>query len=360
MKPLKIALKIIGIVLGIILLLAAAGIAFLSVREYKPKPTEPLSFDTGSTSPKQLHTGQTLTALSWNIGYCALDKDQDFFMDGGEHSRPSDPETLADTMSGIADILARENADFLLIQEIDKNSDRSYHIDEYSQITQSLAYAQSAYANNFLCDYVPYPIPGMLGKIDSGIATLTRYEPTSAERISLPVPFKWPVRIANLKRCLLVERIPIADSDKELVLINLHLEAYDDGEGKIAQTKQLMELLTDEYAKGNYCIAAGDFNQTFPGVDEQIYAIRDENYWTPSKLDTSALSTDWAVAFDDGTATCRLLNMPYDPDNSATQLYVIDGFILSPNVTLHEIKTLDEGFTYADHNPVRATITLNP
>ena len=50
--------------------------------------------------------------------------------------------------------------------------------------------------------------------------------------MQLPCPFSWPTRIANLKRCLLVERIPIADSDKELVLVNLHLEAYDDGEGK--------------------------------------------------------------------------------------------------------------------------------
>ena len=40
----------------------------------------------------------------------------------------------------------------------------------------------------------------------------------------------------NLKRCLLIERLPIENSDKELVLINLHLEAYDEGEGKAKQT----------------------------------------------------------------------------------------------------------------------------
>jgi len=45
------------------------------------------------------------------------------------------------------------------------------------------------------------------------------------------------------------------------VLVNLHLEAYDSGEGKIAQTKLLVEFLEQEYAKGNYVIAGGDFNQ---------------------------------------------------------------------------------------------------
>ncbi|MFR6426479.1 MAG: hypothetical protein ACLUNO_13905 [Oscillospiraceae bacterium] len=31
--------------------------------------------------------------------------------------------------------------------------------------------------------------------------------------------------------------------------------------------------------------------------------------------------------------TCRLDNQPYDAESEATQHYVIDGFILSPNVS---------------------------
>ena len=66
---------------------------------------------------------------------------------------------------------------------------------------------------------------------------------------------------------MLETRIPVDGSDKELVLINFHLEAYDSGEGKVAQMKQLSEKLQEEYAKGNYVIAGGDFNQTFEGMD---------------------------------------------------------------------------------------------
>lgn len=48
--------------------------------------------------------------------------------------------------------------------------------------------------------------------------------------------------------------------------------AYDDGEGKLAQTKMLSDLLQKEVEKGNYVIAAGDFNQSFSNVDTGAYS----------------------------------------------------------------------------------------
>jgi hypothetical protein len=37
---------------------------------------------------------------------------------------------------------------------------------------------------------------------------------------------------------------------------------------------------------------------------------------------------------------------------------VIDGFIVSPNVTVSAVETLDLGFQNADHNPVCITVSL--
>ena len=141
------------------------------------------------------------------------------------------------------------------------------------------------------------------------------------------------------------------------MLINLHLEAYDDGEGKIAQTKVLTELLQSEYEKGNFVIAGGDFNQTFPGVLE-TYPIKNAELWTPGTLGADMLPEGWQLVCDASVPTCRLLNMPYDPQNDATQYYVIDGFILSPNVQLQQAETLDLGFRFSDHNPVRLSVVL--
>lgn len=177
-----------------------------------------------------------------------------------------------------------------------------------------------------------------------------------AQRIALPCPFSWPVRAANLKRCLLVSRHPVAGSDRELVIVNLHLEAYDDGEGKIAQTKLLMQLLQEEYEKGNYVIAGGDFNQTFPGGLD-AFPIEDAEKWTPGVLSEADLPEGWRFAYDTAAATCRLLDQPY---NENCQKYVIDGFILSPNVQMEQVETVDLEFAFSDHNPVKLEITLLP
>lgn len=96
------------------------------------------------------------------------------------------------------------------------------------------------------------------------------------------------MRTANLKRCLLVSRYHIPDLDKELVVVNLHLEAYDDGEGKAAQTAMLFDILESEYAEGNYVIAGGDFNQTFPGTLDK-WPIRAGEVWTPGVLEAESL-----------------------------------------------------------------------
>ena len=197
-----------------------------------------------------------------------------------------------------------------------------------------------------------------MGKINSGLFTTTNYAITDAERIALPCPFSWPLSTANLKRCLLVTRLPVEGRENELVLVNLHLEAYDDGEGKIAQTKQLMGLLEEEYKKGNYVIAGGDFNQIFPGGLD-VWPNTHPELWSPGILEGSSLPEGFGYAYDLRVPSCRLLNQPYDPsDLENTQYYSIDGFIVSPNVDVSSVEVLDLGFANSDHNPVSMTVTL--
>ena len=135
----------------------------------------------------------------------------------------------------------------------------------------------------------------------------------------------------------------------ELVVVNLHLEAYDDGEGKAAQTAMLFQILEEEYARGNYVIAGGDFNQTFPGTLEK-WPIGEGDVWAPVVLEAESLPEGWSYVYDDSSPTCRLLDAPYDSGTS--QHYVLDGFIVSPNVEVLSVQTQDLGFKYSDHNPV--------
>ena len=69
-------------------------------------------------------------------------------------------------------------------------------------------------------------------------------------------------------------------------------------------------------------------------------------------MESDILPEGWQFAYDLTVPSCRLLNQPYDPESPDTQSYVIDGFILSPNVEVKKVETLDAQFTYTDHNPV--------
>lgn len=351
----------IGAALGVILLAAAGLVGWLTLREYKPAAVEPIEVNrTGAPKQVFLAPGDSVTVLSQNTGYAGLGQASDFFMDGGKDVAPTKEQQEAN-QNGLAAQLEQYGADVYFLQEVDTNSGRTRSVDQ-SKIywEQFLSDGKGSYSSahtlNYSCDFVPFPWPP-IGKVHSGLQTLTRFNVDTAERVALPCPFSWPVRAANLKRCLLVSYVPLEGSNKELVLVNLHLEAYDDGEGKAAQTNALMDLLTAEYEKGNYVIAGGDFNQTFPGALD-AFPMQAPDLWTPGVLEEDILPEGWRFACDLSTPSCRLLNHPYDPNPDGNQFYVIDGFILSPNVELNLVETLDNQFQYTDHNPVSLRVTL--
>ena len=349
----KKLLKFLWGLIRVVLLLIVLGLGYLTFTEFLPAPVE--NVPVKGTAGETLSRGQELTILNWNVGYGGLGAESDFFMDGGKGVRAADQRTTEKYLTGMRDAIDEIAPDLILLQEVDENSTRTYGIDETAVFFG--AAASATYAKNFSVPFVPYPLPP-IGRVESGLYTLSNYTIEAAERQSLPCPFSWPVRIVNLKRCLLVNYLPIQGSDKKLVLIDLHLEAYDNGEGRIAQTRQLASFIRSEYEKGNYVIAGGDFNQIFPGGLE-AYPNTHPELWKPVSLEESALPEGFTYAFDLSTPSCRLLNQPYDPSDAAnTQYYVIDGFILSPNVRLRSVETLDLGFARSDHNPVLLRVKL--
>ena len=349
-------LKAVAVIILMVVLVAVTVIAYLTVDEYKPQEVEKL--DVSGSTDIALSKGKSIRIMSWNLGYGALGDNSDFFMDGGKMVYTADEERVRQNLDDIAAEVDKIAPDIFITQETDLSAARSYFIDEPKYLKEhsnaEVLHGQNTFAYNFKVSFVPLPLPP-IGKVHSGLAAFSKFYIASAERLALPCPFKWPLRTFNLKRGLEEMRMPIEGSDKELVLINLHLEAYDSGEGKIAQTKRLKQVLLDEVEKGNYVIAGGDFNQVFSNVDISKYAAL-EGVWQAGSIDVTEYGDNLRFLADPEVPSCRsldrILATAPSKDFSDFQYYVIDGFIVSKNIEVEQMYTDELGFVCSDHNPV--------
>jgi endonuclease/exonuclease/phosphatase family metal-dependent hydrolase len=352
-------LKILGVLIAIVAVAFIGLLIFISVKEYKPADWEQLEISSHASPEEVILPGDSLKIVTWNVGCGTLGDNADFFMDYGEMVYTADVQRVGENVGGVISSLRDIDPDIMLLQETDINSSRSYGVNERELISDAFPAYDHTFAYNFKVSYIPYPIPP-IGKVESGLTTLSRYGISSAERVQLPCPFKWPVRCLNLKRCLSVNRIPIEGTDKQLVIVNLHLEAYDDGEGKAAQTRMLADFLQTEAAAGNYVIAGGDFNQRFSSTDASAYPEY-EGKWHCGLLHEMEFGDHLTFCQDPSSPTCRSLDKPIvNADRDTFQYYVIDGFIVSDNIEVKSVETIDKMFTYTDHNPVVLEVILNP
>ena len=347
---LKIVLISVSALLVTVLAFVGGFLIFASATTLQVKDEEEMAVNNNNET--QINIDDGFKFLTWNVGYGALDERQDCYFDGGKGVDGESKEIVLENIQAMSEQIAAKNPQFVFLQEVDINSKRSYHINELEYFQENAPGKEStnSYASNFKAGFIPIPLYNPFGQVEAGIASFSVYQVSNAKRIQLPIPFKWPISLLNLKRCLLINRVPIKDSYKELVTINLHLEAYDDGEGKAKQLKQLMDIMEEEYKKGNYVIAGGDFNQTFSNIDYAKYPKM--NDWVCPVIDASAYP-NFTFNMDDSVPTCRSLYKPYfNSDKENHQYYMIDGFITSNNIKVNNVETINLGFKNTDHNPV--------
>ena len=365
-------IRTVIIVLIVIVGLAAILLADLTIKEYKPADVEEVAVK-GEAKPSELTgrttvaAGDTVNVMSWNVGYAALGDNAEYFTEGGKAGRPSSEDRVKENMIGIAEGIKMVHPNVVFLQDVDTNSLRSYGIDEEENIKSLLNdNGDMDYVSTFAVDHkvdlIPYPIPPV-GKVNSGIMTLSDFEVSSSTRHQLTNAYSWPASTVKPKRCFMVDRVAVVDESgnatgKELVLVNLHLEAYDSEEDRAAQTKQLKEFLQQEADKGNYVIAGGDFNQRFSSVSNTF--IEFDDAWKCGTIDAAEFGDDFELIMDNSTASRRYLDMSYaDTEKELVQYYLTDGFIISKNVEINFYFTIGLEFENTNHNPVVLSVTLN-
>lgn len=354
-KFMKIVTSLLLVLIILAVVLAAAGLYYLNSHQYTPAASE--NVDIHGESKESVSPGDTIKIMTYNIGYAIKDSSMDYYTDGGISTNAESAIAVTKNFDGIVQISEKQEADACFFQEVDVDSQRSYYIAEAGLLTSAFEGTMSALAADHRCDYVPYPFTSPIGKVDSGVLSLTKYSIDKGERIALDDSSTWPVSTWSRKPAMLVEHIKLTDSKKELVLINIDLEKQDK-QTQTSQYKALCEYMQLEYAKGNYVVAGGSFNALLPSVDKNKYLTDDESAFIPTELSTENLMGGWKYCTDDSAATMRLMNVPYDSESGNAQLYVTDGFITSPNTVVLSTQTIDTDFLYSNHNPVVTEITL--
>ena len=360
----KKTIKIILIIIIVPIIFMLGFIITLEAFEYRPDDIKDITIS--GDGDRRPSVNDTVSFLTFNIGYASLSMTEDFVMDGGTKTSMDNKSEVTDNLEALVSIVESQSADITLLQEVDIDSRRSYFINQKKAFTDAMD-INSAFAYNYRCIFVPFP-PNpakMMGKVDSGILTLSSFALQDAKRHQLPGSYDWPISLAHLKRAILITTINLTDSEHDLVVINVHLSAYDDGTMRQEEMAYLRDIMEEKKEDGDYVVVGGDFNQTFPQAmsdDDYLYPLKDPDFWEAYPLNGTWFEDNgFSFGVDPTTPTCRLLHQPLDTENDENnQYYVIDGFIVSNNIDILSVTTQDENFTYSDHNPVYMEIKLLP
>lgn len=367
-KIVKIIAITLACVIGAAALIIGGYVGYVAVQYYRIEDNFELQTENGRD--KKAGLNDVFTVMTYNTGFGAYSPDYSFFMDTGvmddgtevvgKYAKGRDKADVKKNVDGQTDIIKNADADFYFLQEVDEKADRSYGINMKSVFSAAFENRSATYAENFHTANLFYPFNDPIGRTDAGILTLSSYNIQSAVRRSFPLTDNFIDKLFDLDRCFAVHYLPLEGSDKFLVLINLHMSAYDKGGAVRAQQLEMLNgVLKEERAKGNYVVAGGDFNHCLIAdyfeSDEQALSHFESRQQVPewvknSVLHNSELSEGFRIAADKDVATCRGADIPYEKGVNYTN--TIDGFIVSDNVEVVAVNTQNTEYAFSDHNPV--------
>jgi endonuclease/exonuclease/phosphatase family metal-dependent hydrolase len=352
----KLIIKLVLYVAGAAIVFFGGLLAYSTITDYKPEASEKLGIE---GKGKQIGADSTYSFLIWNVGYCGLGKEMDFFNDGGESVRAD--KGLSDKyLAGVTGYLSGcDTIDFIMLQEVDKDSKRSYNVDQEDRFSAALPNYTHSFALNYNCKFVPVPFKlnyQPYGKTYGGLVSYSKYTPISSTRYQYPGGFSWPTNLYMLDRCMevLTYKLP---NGKELLVINTHNTAYDEtGEIKKTEMEFLKKFLEGESAKGNYVVIGGDWNQAPPGIDALKFNKNIAPGYTIQSIEADLIPKGWNVAYDPTKPTNRANKTAYVPGETFTTL--IDFYLTSANLKVVDVHTVDLGFANSDHQPVYLKVKL--
>ena len=349
----KLILKIVTWIVIVVVLAFAGFLLYITITDYQPDKIEIIS-----QKRAVIPLGEdTLSFMIWNIGYAGLGAEMNFFYDEGKKVRPL-KEMSRKYFEGVKTFIKQNDSiNFWLFQEVDVEARRSHYKNEVKEIIENVPIYYPVFAKNYDVPFVPVPVYEPMGYVKGGMLTLSAFTPLISERHAYPLIASWPNKLFLLDRCFILSRYPLING-KDLVVINTHNSAYVyDTALRLKELQIIKEKMLEESAAGNYVIAGGDWNANPP------YFQPEEGFnghrFIPSKvkMNPGLLPDEWQWAYDPSAPTNRQNYQAYKKGENGTTY--LDYFVVSPNIEIIEVKTIDLNFENSDHNPVYLRISIN-
>lgn len=210
--------------------------------------------------------GGALRIMTWNIKYGG--GRIDFFYDGhGDRILMKASEVLTH-LEALARVIEAVDPDVLCIQEIDRNAHRSAMIDQIRWLLDHTHLCHAAYASQWRADLVPSK---SLGRVDGGVAILSRFPVQQAKRVALPLIDDQDslTQYFFLRRCVLTTRIALPGRQDGVRVLCTHTSAFTAGQSKRAQISWLEAMMNRlDAGEDAPLILGGDLNVLPPGASQ--------------------------------------------------------------------------------------------
>jgi endonuclease/exonuclease/phosphatase family metal-dependent hydrolase len=338
---------------------------FVGSTEHRPEPVEEVPVECtggGDVGPRpHLAVGRPFRLVSWNLQFGAGRKHQ-FFYDGGDavHVPKAD---VDEAVKALQRALAAYAPDVALLQEIDRDSDRTHRIDQLPLLAGAAGAGAdcTAAATYHRSPLVPSPMPVPLGRVDMNLGIFTRGPLTGAKRLALPLLDESRLRQAfNLKRAVLAGQAPIDGHPLPLRLAVTHLSAFSHGDGtlerQVAVLAKWMEEQSDDPAQP--WILAGDFNLLPPGDDPARLTVESSLY-ADAKNPIEELIPRFRTLFPvaDLLAEQARSYVPYGADAPDRK---IDFVFIGGPIEVVSARVGREHIALSDHLPLVADLKIVP
>lgn len=327
---------------AIVLLLGALTLFHLG---YRPEASESIKVEPREwASPQSMEmTTESVRILSLNFNHGA---GPDYRAVEQGDSLPVAPEAVKERLDRLAQLVLDERVDVVVLQGVDFESEYSGSLDQVEYLASKLKWGYVIKARSWRHPYLPFPEPldgKIIGKVDMGLAIVSRFALFNTERFSLPretLDDWWKTTFAP-NYCLLKTELTLGG--KKLFVYNTELTAGAQADRE-RQAREVATIISQ--TSNGRGLLAGTF-----WAEPKVKGMKPENGHADCTLDLirhrmnfNSLYKDWEVGKD------RQAFVTFTDNSGAAR--VVDYVVPERKLEVHRWQRLQVDPPISAHTPL--------